>query len=58
MNLSRGSMNTYCVRSETANGERHDDWLWFANDDDAITYFLPLARGRLIEISRNGKNDR
>jgi hypothetical protein len=48
-------MNSYRVQTETALGQRQDDWLPFATDDDAISYFLPLARGRLVEISCNGK---
>ena len=48
-------MQTYCVRIETAEGGCHKGWHEFAGDDDAISYFLPLARGRLVEISRKDK---
>ncbi len=45
-------MTCYEIRAETSAGERVEQTLTFCDDDAAITYVLPLARGRLVEVSR------
>lgn len=48
-------MLDYAIVSETVDGVKTRETLQFEGDDAAITYALPLARGRLLEIWRSGK---
>jgi hypothetical protein len=48
-------MHDYAIIGETVDGERSREILPFGDDDAAIAYALPLARGRLLEVWRSGK---
>lgn len=48
-------MMDYEIINETVDGEKIRESLRFADDDAAISYALPLARGRLVEVWRSGK---
>lgn len=48
-------MFDYAIISETVDGEREREVGRFADDDAAIAYCLPIARGRLVEVWRSGK---
>lgn len=48
-------MLDYAIISETVDGVKTREILRFEDDDAAIAYVLPLARGRLLEVRRSGK---
>jgi hypothetical protein len=48
-------MLDYVIINETVDGEKTREILKFADDDAAISYALPLARGRLVEVRRSGR---
>lgn len=43
-------MQDYRIRTQAVGGTRTEEHLTFGDDDAAISYALPLARGKLIEI--------
>ena len=48
-------MIEYALISEGPDGTKAREILKFADDDAAISYALPLARGRLLEVWRSGR---
>lgn len=48
-------MLDYALISENVDGDRTREVLRFPDDDAAISYALPLARGRLLEVWRAGR---
>lgn len=48
-------MTIYTLRIETVHGDRSEQQLSFANDDAAISYALPITRGRALEILRGDR---
>ena len=48
-------MLDYAIVIEAADGKKTREIIEFADDDAAISYALPLARGRLVEVWRSGK---
>jgi hypothetical protein len=48
-------MAVYKISSVTMRGEAAGHTMSFEDDDAAIAYALPLARGNLIEVWRGGR---
>lgn len=48
-------MTRYQILYDRSGGKRVEEVLAFVDDDAAISYALPLARGSLVEIRRGGR---
>ena len=48
-------MTVYTIRTETLDGRRALEALPFIDDDAAIAYCLPTARGKALELWRGAR---
>lgn len=48
-------MPNYAIISQYPDGRREREICAFEDDDAAISYIVPIARGRLVEVWRSGR---